>query len=129
MSDFGEVLRRWRERARLSQLALARLSGVHASIINRFEGGERQPAERAMVERLAEALALATGERDQLLATAGFFPETLARLGAADADLLLIAGILADETIAVAERQELRLLLRIVARRWRPLLPVEGAQS
>ena len=36
MSSFGAVLRQYRERARLSQLGLARVSGVNASIITRF---------------------------------------------------------------------------------------------
>jgi hypothetical protein len=55
-----------------------------------------------------------------LLAAGGFFPDPIARLGADDPDLLLLADILADETIPEAERQELRQVLRIVGKRWRP---------
>ena len=119
MSSFGALLRQYRERARLSQLGLARISGVHASIINRFERDERQPADREMIDRLATALRLPPADSDRLLAAGGFFPVVIARLGAADPDLLLVAAILADETIPVAEREEFRTLLRIVGRRWR----------
>ena len=132
MSSFGALLRQYRERARLSQLGLARISGVHASIINRFERDERQPADREMIDRLATALRLPPADYDRLLAAGGFFPVAIARLGAADPDLLLVADILADETIPAAEREEFRTLLRIVGRRWRcdghgaPRLPVSA---
>jgi transcriptional regulator with XRE-family HTH domain len=119
METFGAVLRRFRQRARLSQLALAKISGVHASIINRFERDERQPADRDMIERLAEGLRLTPAERDCLLAAGGFFPSAIERLGAADPDLLLVANLLADETIPLADRDEFRVLLRMTARRWR----------
>ena len=123
MEQFGAVLRCYRERAHLSQLALSKISGVHASIINRFERGEREPADRDMIDRLASALRLTPAEHDRLLAAGGFFPDPIERLGAADPDLLLVADILADETIPAAERDEFRTLIRIGARRWRPLPP------
>lgn len=119
MSSFGAALRRYRERAGLSQLGLAKVSGVHASIINRFEREERQPADREMVGRLAAALRLPPGDCDALLAAAGFFPVSIARLGAADPDLLLVAEILADETIPAEDREEFRTFIRIAGRRWR----------
>lgn len=120
MQSFGELLRTYRERQGLSQLALAKRSGVHASIINRFERGERQPADRDMIDRLAEALGVTSAEADRLLAAAHFFPSAIERLGAADPDLLLVADILSDATIPAEERDDLRALLRIAARRWRP---------
>jgi transcriptional regulator with XRE-family HTH domain len=49
MESFGDVLRRYRERSNLSQLGLAKRSGVHASIINRFERDERHPADRETI--------------------------------------------------------------------------------
>lgn len=120
---FGELLRHYRQQAQLSQLALARRSGIHASMINRFERAERQPADRAIVERFAQALSLPAADRDSLLAAAGFLPAALERLGAADPELLMIAEVLADPTLPGDERQELRTLLRIVAGRWRRPLP------
>ena len=119
METFGVVLRRFRERSHLSQLALSKTSGVHASIINRFERDERHPADRGMVERLAAALRLSPQERDQLLAAAQFFPDSIERIGAADPDLLLVADILADDTLSVTDRDEFRQVLRVLGRRWR----------
>lgn len=120
METFGAVLQRFRRRARLSQLALAKISGVHASIINRFERDERQPADRDVIDRLAAGLCLTPAEHDHLLAAGGFFPRAIERIGAADPDLLLVANLLADETIPLADREEFRALLRMTARRWRP---------
>lgn len=118
MTTFGAVLHRFRQRTALSQLALARISGVHASIINRFERDERQPADRDMIDRLAAGLGLTPAEHDQLLAAGGFFPSAIERLGAADPDLLLVANLLADDAIPPADRDDFRTLLRITARRW-----------
>jgi transcriptional regulator with XRE-family HTH domain len=120
MQRFGTVLQQYRERAGLSQLALSKVSGVHASIINRFERDERQPASRDMVERLAQALRLAPAEHDHFLAAGHFLPGPIEQIGAADPDLLLVASILADESIPAEEREEFRTLIRIGARRWRP---------
>jgi transcriptional regulator with XRE-family HTH domain len=119
METFGTVLAAYRTRQGLSQLGLAKISGVHASIINRFERDERQPADRDMIDRLAEALQLTPAEHDRLLAAGRFFPAPIERLGAADPDLLLLADILSDETIPASDREELRQVLRAVARRWR----------
>ncbi|MCC6625992.1 MAG: helix-turn-helix domain-containing protein [Chloroflexi bacterium] len=120
MDTFGTVLQRFRARAGVSQLALSKICGVHASIINRFERDERQPADRDMIDRLAAGLALAPVERDQLLAAGGFFPRAIERLGAADPDLLLVASVLTDERLSVADRDEFRTVLRLLAGRWRP---------
>jgi transcriptional regulator with XRE-family HTH domain len=117
--SFGAVLQTYRVRARLSQLALSKICGIHASIINRFERGDRTPADAETIDRLAAGLAVSAAERDRLRAAGGFFPVAIERLGAADADLLLVADILADETIPPAERDEFRALIRIGARRWR----------
>ena len=120
METFGMVLQGYRRRAAISQLALAKISGVHASIINRFERDEREPADDAMIDRLAAGLKLTPFEHDRLLAAGGFFPNAIKRLGAADPDLLLVANLLADERISAADRDEFRTVLRLTARRWRP---------
>ena len=119
MESFGAVLQGYRQRTGLSQLALARVSGVHASIINRFERDERRPADREVIDQLATGLELTPPECDRLLAAASFLPSSIERLGAADPDLLLVADLLVDERIPIAEREEFRTLLRIIARRWR----------
>jgi transcriptional regulator with XRE-family HTH domain len=117
--SFGALLRRLRQRAGLSQNALAKRAGLDASAINRLERGERGQTRREAVEALAAALALAPAERDQLLAAGGHLPASLARLGLADPTLLLVADVLADERIPAAERAEFRELIRLAARRWR----------
>jgi transcriptional regulator with XRE-family HTH domain len=70
---FGDHLREWRRRRRLSQLDLAadaELSTRHLSFI---ENGRAAPS-RDMVLRLAEALDLPLRNRNALLIAAGFAP-------------------------------------------------------
>lgn len=118
-SEFPSLLRRFRERADLSQNGLADRVGRDPGTINRLESGKRAPVNRDLIEDLARALALSPEERDQLLAAAGHIPTAFARLGLADPDLRLVAELLADEAIPEEERQEFRLALRLAARRWR----------
>ena len=118
-SEFGVALRRYRERAGLSQNGLAAAAGTDPGTVNRLESGKRAPVNRGLIDRLSGSLRLANGERDCLLALAGHLPDPLARLGIADPDLLLMADILSDTLIPQDERIELRTALRIIARRWR----------
>jgi transcriptional regulator with XRE-family HTH domain len=69
----GELLRRWRQRRRLSQLELAGEAGVSARHLSFVETGRAQPS-REMVLRLAEQLEVPLGARNELLAAAGFAP-------------------------------------------------------
>jgi len=117
-SDFAELLRAARGRAGLSQSALARAVGIDASYLNRLERAEREPPRRPVVEALAGALGLGPEEADQLLVVAGYLPRALARLGPLDPTVRLVAGILADEGIPAAEREEFRQIVELVARRW-----------
>lgn len=120
MSEFGERLRRERLAAGLSQNELGRRAGINPGTINRLEAGERAPTGQEQVLALAAALGLPPGRRDALLAAAGLLPEALARLGAADPTIVLVADILADPTIPPAERADFRLQIALAARRWRP---------
>lgn len=120
MSEFGERLRRERLAAGLSQNELGRRAGINPGTINRLEAGERAPTGQEQVLALAAALGLPPGRRDALLAAAGFLPEPLARLGAADPTIVLVADILADPAIPPAERADFRLQITLAARRWRP---------
>lgn len=70
---FGHVLREWRQRRRLSQLALALDAGVSQRHLSFVESGRAQPS-REMVLRLAEQLAVPLRERNRLLLTAGYAP-------------------------------------------------------
>lgn len=70
---FGDHLRDWRQRRRLSQLALAgeaRISSRHLSFL---ETGRANPS-REMIFHLCERLAIPLRERNQLYLAAGFAP-------------------------------------------------------
>jgi transcriptional regulator with XRE-family HTH domain len=69
----GELLRRWRERRRLSQLALAAEVDVSARHVSFLETGRARPS-REMLLRLAEHLEIPLRERNALLVAAGYAP-------------------------------------------------------
>lgn len=70
---FGELLRDWRRRRRLSQLDLSLSANVSARHLSFLENGRARPS-REMVLQLAEELQLPLRERNLLLAAAGFTP-------------------------------------------------------
>src|SRR3954447_6148538 len=69
----GDLLREWRERRRLSQLALALEGEVSARHLSFLESGRARPS-REMVLRLAERLDVPLRERNMMLLAAGFAP-------------------------------------------------------
>lgn len=72
-SPVGEQLRAWRQRRRLSQLALASDAGISTRHLSFLETGRARPS-REMVLHLAERLEVPLRERNQLLVAAGFAP-------------------------------------------------------
>ncbi|KAA0108397.1 helix-turn-helix transcriptional regulator [Mycolicibacterium sp. P1-5] len=70
---FGELLRDWRRLRRLSQLDLALEADVSARHVSFVESGRSTPS-RAMVLRLADALAVPAREQNNLLLAAGLAP-------------------------------------------------------
>jgi transcriptional regulator with XRE-family HTH domain len=72
-ASFGDVLRTWRQRRRLSQLDLAIEADVSARHVSFIETGRSAPS-RAMVLRLAEVLDVPLRERNRLLMAAGHAP-------------------------------------------------------
>ncbi len=72
-SSVGRLLRGWRERRRLSQLALAVDAEVSARHLSFLETGRAQPS-REMVLLLARALDVPARARNELLVAAGFAP-------------------------------------------------------
>jgi len=70
---FGDDLRGWRTRRRLSQLELALRAGTTQRHLSFIEGGRSVPG-RTMVVRLAESLELPLRERNALLLSAGYAP-------------------------------------------------------
>ncbi|MFE4173064.1 helix-turn-helix domain-containing protein [Streptomyces sp. NPDC056909] len=66
-SEFGDVLRRLRVRARLTQEQLAERSGVSVRTIRGLETGRRSNPRMTTVRELAEALPLRPREHEELL--------------------------------------------------------------
>jgi transcriptional regulator with XRE-family HTH domain len=69
----GELLREWRVRRRLTQLALAIQAGISTRHLSFVETGRATPS-REMVVHLAEQLEVPLRERNQLLLAAGYAP-------------------------------------------------------
>ncbi len=69
----GSVLREWRQRRHLSQLALALRAEVSQRHLSFVESGRSQPS-REIVLQLAEQLELPLRERNRLLLAAGYAP-------------------------------------------------------
>jgi len=70
----GQLLRNWRERRRLSQLALACEAEISSRHLSFLETGRSQPS-REMVLHLAEQLEVPLRARNALLMAAGYAPE------------------------------------------------------
>ena len=73
VSTFGDLLRDWRSRRRLSQLELASDVEVSPRHLSFVETSRATPS-RALVLRLAEHLDVPLRDRNQLLLSAGFAP-------------------------------------------------------
>jgi transcriptional regulator with XRE-family HTH domain len=73
MRPIGDLLREWRERRRLSQLALALDADVSTRHLSFLETGRARPS-RAMLLRLTERLEVPLRERNTMLLAAGFAP-------------------------------------------------------
>jgi transcriptional regulator with XRE-family HTH domain len=69
----GEQIRIWRQRRRLSQLALASEAEISARHLSFVETGRATPS-RDMLLHLAEQLEIPPRERNQLLVAAGYAP-------------------------------------------------------
>ncbi|HEY4025222.1 MAG TPA: helix-turn-helix transcriptional regulator [Candidatus Dormibacteraeota bacterium] len=69
-TSFGDLLRRYRALAGLSQTALASRSGISKEAVSLLERGARSRPRNATVFRLAQALRLRTEERTALAAAA-----------------------------------------------------------
>jgi transcriptional regulator with XRE-family HTH domain len=73
MTGFGDLLRDWRKRRRLSQLDLATEAEISQRHLSFVESGRSQPS-RDMVLHLAEQLEVPLRERNLLLVAAGYAP-------------------------------------------------------
>lgn len=73
-SQFGGLLKAWRQTRRVSQLELSSVSGVSTRHLSFIETGRARPS-RDMVLRLAHELDVPLREQNALLVAAGFAPE------------------------------------------------------
>jgi transcriptional regulator with XRE-family HTH domain len=71
--NFGDQLRAWRQRRRMSQLDLASEAGISTRHLSFVETGRAAPS-REMVLQLAEHLELPLREQNAFLVSAGFAP-------------------------------------------------------
>lgn len=70
-TDFGDLLRHWRETRRLSQMALSLEANVSTKHVSFLETGRNQPT-REMILRLSQAMEVPLRDRNLLLNCAGF---------------------------------------------------------
>ena len=98
MTEFGQLLKSLRERRGVSQSKLAERAEFDHSYVSRLEGGARMPT-RDAVDRLGDAMDLSEGERDMLLAAAGFLPLDFAKILSAEPVLGEVFYLLSDEQL------------------------------
>lgn len=72
-ADVGSLLREWRERQRLSQLALSLDAGISARHLSFIETGRSKPG-REVLLRLTECMEVPLRERNELLLVSGYAP-------------------------------------------------------
>ncbi|HEX6218124.1 MAG TPA: helix-turn-helix transcriptional regulator, partial [Sphingomicrobium sp.] len=92
---FGEQLRDWRQRRRMSQLDLASEAALSTRHLSFVETGRSKPS-REMVTRIAEALELPLRSRNSLLVAAGFAPSFPERPLEASPDALAVVQRILD---------------------------------
>jgi transcriptional regulator with XRE-family HTH domain len=91
---FGVLLRRWRERRRMTQADLAYAAESSTRHLSCLETGKAQPS-REMIARLAEYLEIPLRDQNTLLLAAGFAPAFQERsLAGLDAAKIAIEAIL-----------------------------------
>src|SRR5690606_13666409 len=92
----GDLLRDWRQRRRLSQLALATDAEISQRHLSFLESGRSRPS-RDMILHLAERLSIPLRERNVILSAAGFAP--VYRERALDAPELAAARAAVDQVL------------------------------
>ncbi|HWS56137.1 MAG TPA: helix-turn-helix transcriptional regulator [Pyrinomonadaceae bacterium] len=118
---FGDLLREWRRRRRMSQLDLAVEADISTRHLSFVETGRARPS-REMVVRLAEQLEVPLRERNLLLVAAGYAPvfperplEDPALRTAREAVRLVLAGHEPYPAIAIDRHWTLAAANRTVA--------------
>ncbi|MDQ3045273.1 MAG: helix-turn-helix domain-containing protein [Chloroflexota bacterium] len=127
-SGFGGALKALREVGRVSQSKLAERAGFDHSYVSRLESGARMPTREA-VRQLAIALELERNKQDELLAAAGFLPREVSSLLSAEPEITEVLGVLQDDAVPEAYRDNMRKVLRLLAEQARLGLAPHPAQS
>lgn len=112
---FAEALRRFRESRGLSQSRLAAAAGYDHSYVSRLESGSRMPTRDAVIN-IATALGADAGERDRLLAAAGFMPVDIENLLAEEPIVGEVLGLLQDRAVPRDVREDLRSSIAMAVR-------------
>ncbi len=118
MSDFGTLLKAYRERKGISQSKLAERADFDHSYVSRLESGARMPTREA-VDRLGIAIALERVDQDALLAAAGFLPKDVTSLLSSEPAIGEVLDLLQDEAVPSEYRDNMRLQLRLLAQQAR----------
>jgi transcriptional regulator with XRE-family HTH domain len=114
-AGFASTLREYRDRRRLSQSRLAEAAGFDHSYVSRLESATRMPTRDAVV-KLADAMQLSDGERDALLASAGFMPGRIESLFASEPVLSEVLGLLQDREVPAEIRDDVRHMISLLVR-------------
>lgn len=115
---FGARLARHIRRQGWSHSETARQAGLSASAVSRYCSGEKDSPERQAVLALARALGLPPADLDALMASAGYLPPSLQRLGAGDSTVAALVGVLGNDRIDPASRADLRACVETMCGRW-----------
>lgn len=120
--SFATSLRRYRESKRLSQSRLAAYAEFDHSYVSRLESGSRFPTRTAVI-KLSEAMSLDAAQRDALLASAGFMPEQVENLIAAEPIVGEVLGMLQDLSVPDDVREDLRTSVEMAVRQAQRAIP------
>ena len=114
-APYAAALKRFRHDRGVSLRALAERTGIGHTLLVRSEVGTRRPASVEEVQALATGLTLSSGERDELLAAAGFWPADLVELGPGDPTLRTVARLLASPAVPTDIKARFRAAVHAVA--------------
>lgn len=117
-SAFARLLKQFREERGVSQSRLAEYSQFDHSYVSRLESGNRAPTREA-VSKLADALKLDAGQRDSLLAAAGFMPQRVESLFADEPVLSDVFSLLHNDDIPEPVRTNVRQMLKVMVQQAR----------
>lgn len=127
-TDFGTLLKKFREQHGVSQSKLAERADFDHSYVSRLESGARMPTREA-VDRLGQAMSLEQPQQDSLLASAGFLPRDVSSLLSSEPALGQMLEMLQDEAVPSEFRESVRNMLRIMVQQARYAVGAPGMSA